>query len=149
MAHLSGDPALGEAFREEQDIHARTAAEVFGVPPEEVTAEQRRSAKTINFGLIYGMSDFGLARELGIDRAEAAQPSSSATSQRYPGRASATWTRRASRRAEQGYVRPLFGRRRSCPEITHASGRAAPGRASARRSTRRSRARRPTSSSSR
>ena len=73
MAHLSEDPSLLEAFNAGQDIHRATAAEVFGVEPEAVTTDQRRSAKAINFGLIYGMSAFGLARQLGINRKQAAE----------------------------------------------------------------------------
>jgi DNA polymerase I len=68
LAHLSGDTVLIDAFERDQDVHRRTAAEVFGVPPEEVTGEQRGIAKTVNFGVIYGQGDFGLARQLGIDR---------------------------------------------------------------------------------
>ena len=71
MAHLSDDPGLLTAFAQGEDIHRATAAEVFGLSPEAVTGDQRRSAKAINFGLIYGMSAFGLARQLGIDRGEA------------------------------------------------------------------------------
>ena len=71
MAHLSGDASLLEAFAEDRDVHQATAAEVLGVPLAQVNAEQRRSAKAVNFGLIYGMSAFGLARQLGISRAEA------------------------------------------------------------------------------
>ena len=80
MAHLSGDEGLLAAFAEDRDVHQATAAEVFGVPLTEVTADQRRPAKTINFGLIYGMSPFGLARQLGIDRGAAQTAMSSAIS---------------------------------------------------------------------
>jgi len=73
MAHLSEDAGLLRAFAADQDIHRATAAEVFGVPPEQVSGDQRRSAKAINFGLIYGMSAFGLARQLGIERGAAAK----------------------------------------------------------------------------
>ncbi len=71
MAHLSGDEGLMSAFAEDRDVHQATAAEVFGVPVDSVDADQRRLAKTINFGLIYGMSAFGLARQLGIERGAA------------------------------------------------------------------------------
>jgi DNA polymerase I len=84
MAHLSGDEGLQAAFREDRDIHQATAAEVFGVPLDEVGLEQRRSAKAINFGLIYGMSAFGLARQLGIERG-AAQEYVDLYFERYPG----------------------------------------------------------------
>ena len=72
LAHMSGDATLIDAFRSGQDIHARTASEVFGVPIDSVTSEQRRRAKAVNFGIVYGLSDFGLARDLGISRKEAA-----------------------------------------------------------------------------
>lgn len=109
MAHLSGDEGLLAAFGEERDIHQATAAEVFGVPLEEVSAEQRRSAKAINFGLIYGMSAFGLARQLGIERSEA-QKYVELYFERYPGvRRYMDETRRQAR--ERGYVETVFGRR--------------------------------------
>ncbi len=115
MAHLSGDEGLLRAFAEERDVHQATAAEVFATSPSEVTPEQRRLAKTINFGLIYGMSAFGLARQLGIDRT-AAQGYVERYFQRYPG----VWrymeeTRRRAR--EQGYVETVFGRRLYLPDI--------------------------------
>jgi len=84
MAHLSGDEGLRAAFAEDRDVHRATAAEVFGVSPEAVTADHRRTAKVINFGLIYGMSPFGLARNLGIERG-AAQQYVERYFQRYPG----------------------------------------------------------------
>ena len=84
MAHLSGDEGLLRAFAEDRDIHQATAAEVFGVALEQVSAEQRRSAKAINFGLIYGMSAFGLARQLGVARG-AAQSYVDLYFARYPG----------------------------------------------------------------
>ncbi len=71
MAHMSGDESLIRAFRNKEDIHRRTAAEVLGIPFEEVTSEQRSHAKAVNFGIIYGISDFGLANQLGISRGEA------------------------------------------------------------------------------
>ncbi|WJW75464.1 DNA polymerase I [Thiohalobacter sp. IOR34] len=115
MAHLSGDAGLLRAFAEGQDIHRATAAEVFGVPPEAVTADQRRSAKAINFGLIYGMSAFGLARQLGIERA-AAQEYVERYFARYPG-VKAYMDATRAKAHEDGYVETLFGRRLYLPEI--------------------------------
>jgi len=109
MAHLSGDPGLLRAFAGDQDIHQATAAEVFGVAPAAVSAEQRRSAKAINFGLIYGMSAFGLARQLGIDRG-AAQRYVDAYFARYPGVKQYMDSTRARARRD-GYVETVFGRR--------------------------------------
>jgi DNA polymerase-1 len=115
MAHLSGDPGLLQAFAEERDIHQATAAEVFGVPLEQVSGEQRRSAKAINFGLIYGMSAFGLARQLGVARG-AAQSYVDLYFARYPGvRHYMDRTREQARR--DGYVETVFGRRLFLPEI--------------------------------
>jgi DNA polymerase-1 len=115
MAHLSGDPGLLDAFTQGHDIHRTTAAEVFGVPLDLVGPEQRRSAKAINFGLIYGMSAFGLARQLGIGRI-AAQQYIDRYFARYPGvKRFMEDTRREA--AEQGYVSTVFGRRLYLPEI--------------------------------
>ena len=115
MAHLSADARLLEAFHEEQDVHRATAAEVFDVPREAVTSEQRRAAKAINFGLMYGMSAFGLARELKIERGEA-QAYVDLYFERYPGvRAFMDRTRQVAR--EQGYVTTVFGRRLYLPDI--------------------------------
>ncbi len=115
MAHLSGDPGLQAAFESGADVHRATAAEVFGVPLEAVTPEQRRSAKAINFGLIYGMSAFGLARQLGIERG-AAQEYVERYFARYPGvRAFMDRTREQAR--ELGYVETVFGRRLYLPDI--------------------------------
>jgi DNA polymerase-1 len=109
MAHLSGDEGLLNAFREDKDIHQATAAEILGLPLEAVTSEQRRSAKAINFGLIYGMSAFGLATRLGIPRGEA-QHYVDLYFQRYPGvRRYMEETRQQAR--ERGYVETVFGRR--------------------------------------
>lgn len=109
MAHLSNDEGLLRAFREGGDVHRATAAEVFGVPPAEVTTNQRRAAKAINFGLMYGMSSFGLARQLGVDRGEASDYMGRYFS-RYPGvRAFMDATREQAHR--DGYVQTLFGRR--------------------------------------
>ncbi|MGL6162319.1 DNA polymerase I [Microbulbifer sp.] len=115
MAHLSGDKGLVDAFAQGADIHRATAAEVFEVTPEEVDGEQRRRAKAINFGLIYGMSAFGLAKQLGIPRADA-QTYIERYFERYPGvRRYMDSTRKQA--AEKGYVETLFGRRLYLPEI--------------------------------
>jgi DNA polymerase-1 len=115
MAHLSGDASLLKAFAEDRDIHQATAAEVFGVAPSGVTSDQRRAAKAINFGLIYGMSAFGLARQLGIERG-AAQRYVDLYFERYPGVKRYMDETRATAR-EQGYVETVFGRRLYLPEI--------------------------------
>ncbi len=115
MAHLSGDTGLQAAFREDQDIHRATAAEVFGTPLAAVTAEQRRSAKAINFGLIYGMSAFGLARQLGIERS-AAQEYVNLYFERYPGVKRYMDETRKQARAD-GFVTTVLGRRLHLPEI--------------------------------
>jgi len=115
MAHLSGDEGLLAAFGRGEDIHRATAAEVFGCAPEAVDAEQRRAAKAINFGLIYGMSAYGLGRQLGIDRSEA-QAYVDRYFARYPGvKAFMDDTRERAR--QQGYVETVFKRRLYLPEI--------------------------------
>lgn len=115
MAHLSGDERLIDAFEKGQDIHAATAAEVFGGTPDTVEPDHRRSAKAINFGLIYGMSAFGLAKQLGIGRPEA-QEYVDLYFARYPGvKAYMDETRELAR--NQGYVETVFGRRLHLPEI--------------------------------
>ncbi len=115
MAHLSDDPGLLKAFAEDRDIHTATAAEVFGVPLDAVSSDQRRMAKVINFGLIYGMSAFGLASQLNLERA-AAQTYIDRYFARYPGVADYMQrTRETARR--QGYVETVFGRRLTLPEI--------------------------------
>jgi DNA polymerase I len=115
MAHLSGDAGLRRAFQQGQDIHRATAAEVFGKTPEEVSSNERRAAKAINFGLIYGMSAFGLGRQLGIGRGQA-QDYVDLYFSRYPGvREYMESTRRQAR--AQGYVETVFGRRLYLPEI--------------------------------
>ncbi len=119
MAHLSKDPGLLRAFSEGADVHRATASEVFGVAPERVSTDQRRSAKAINFGLIYGMSAFGLARQLGIQRGEAQQYVDLYFT-RYPGvKQYMDQTRELAR--EQGYVETVFGRRLYLPEIKAAN----------------------------
>ncbi|HWU75407.1 MAG TPA: DNA polymerase I [Rhodanobacter sp.] len=116
MAHLSGDEGLLKAFHEGGDVHRATAAEVFGVPPAEVSSNQRRAAKAINFGLMYGMSAFGLARQLGVDRSEASDYMGRYFS-RYPGvRAFMDATREQAHR--DGYVETLFGRRLYLENLT-------------------------------
>jgi DNA polymerase I len=120
MAHLSQDRGLLNAFARAQDVHRATAAEVFGVPLEEVSAEQRRRAKAINFGLIYGMSAFGLAKQLGIDRHDA-QQYVDRYFERYPG--VLEYMERTREAAEsQGYVETLFGRRLYLPDIRAGNG---------------------------
>jgi DNA polymerase-1 len=115
MAHLSGDASLVAAFTEDRDVHQATAAEVLGVPLAEVSADQRRSAKAVNFGLIYGMSAFGLARQLGIGRGDA-QRYVDRYFERYPGvRRYMDETRNQAR--ELGYVETVYGRRLYLPDI--------------------------------
>ncbi len=115
MAHLSNDERLLQAFAQGEDVHRATAAEVFGVTPDEVSSEQRRYAKVINFGLIYGMSAYGLARNLGIEIG-AAKSFIERYFARYPGVARYMDDTRAKAR-EQGYVETVFGRRLQLPEI--------------------------------
>jgi DNA polymerase I len=116
MAHLSGDEGLLRAFHSGGDVHRATAAEVFGVPPEDITTNQRRAAKAINFGLMYGMSAFGLARQLGVDRGEAGDYMGRYFS-RYPGvRAFMDATREQAHR--DGYVETIFGRRLYLENLT-------------------------------
>jgi len=115
MAHLSADAGLLKAFTEGLDVHRATAAEVFGVAPDQVTTDLRRSAKAINFGLIYGMSSFGLAQQLGLSRSQA-QSYIDLYFARYPGVKNYMDSIREQAR-EQGYVETLFGRRLYLPEI--------------------------------
>ncbi len=115
MAHLAQDEGLLDAFRQGLDVHRATAAEVFGVSLEEVTADQRRSAKAINFGLIYGMSAFGLAKQIGVDRKQS-QDYIDRYFARYPGVLRYMENTRAQA-ADKGYVETLFGRRLYLPEI--------------------------------
>jgi DNA polymerase-1 len=115
MAHLSGDEGLLEAFRSDRDVHQATAAEILGVALDEVTVDQRRTAKMVNFGLIYGMSAFGLAARLGIDRGAAAQYVD-LYFRRYPGVKEFMDRMRAQVR-ERGYVETVFGRRLYLPDI--------------------------------
>ncbi len=115
MAHLSGDAGLLQAFSNNEDVHRATAAEIFMTTPAEVSSEQRRYAKVINFGLIYGMSAFGLARQLGIERG-AAQAYIGRYFERYPGVKNYMESTRLQAK-EQGYVETVFGRRLWLPEI--------------------------------
>lgn len=120
MAHLSGDKALLDAFREGKDIHAATAAEIMGTPIDLVSTEQRRRAKAVNFGLIYGMSAFGLAKQLGISRGEA-QDYMNKYFERYPGVMQYMEDTRSAA-SEQGYVETIFSRRLFLPEIQSRNG---------------------------
>jgi DNA polymerase-1 len=128
MAHLSEDPALIRAFQDGLDVHRATAAEIFNVGVDQVTGEQRRYAKVINFGLIYGMSAFGLARNLGIDNT-AAKNYIQTYFARYPGVRRYMDDTRDKAKA-QGYVETVFGRRLYLPEINSPNG---PRRAGAER----------------
>ena len=128
MAHISGDEALLRAFTDGMDVHRATAAEVFGVAPDQVSSEQRRYAKVINFGLIYGMSAFGLARNLGIDNT-AAKNYIERYFQRYPGVKNYMDDTKLSAKSK-GYVETVFGRRLYLPEINSPNG---PRRAGAER----------------
>ena len=120
MAHLSQDQGLINAFTQGKDIHRSTAAEIFGVALDEVTSEQRRNAKAINFGLIYGMSAFGLSRQLGIGRADA-QSYMDLYFKRYPGVQTFMHDIREKAKA-QSYVETLFGRRLYLPDINSSNG---------------------------
>jgi DNA polymerase-1 len=128
MAHLSDDPALLKAFHEGQDVHRATAAEVFGLTPDQVSSEQRRYAKTINFGLIYGMSAFGLAKALGIDNT-AAKNYITRYFERFAGVKRYMDDTREQAKAK-GYVETVLGRRLMLPEINSPNG---PRRAGAER----------------
>src|SRR6267143_706383 len=119
MAHLSGDENLRRAFARGDDVHRATAAEVFGLPLEQVTDDERRTAKVINFGLIYGMSSFGLAQNLGIERATA-QAYIESYFARYPG-VKRYMDQTRSRARTQGYVETVFGRRLWLPEMKSGS----------------------------
>ena len=128
MAHISGDAALIAAFESGNDVHRATAAEVFGIAVEQVSSEQRRYAKTINFGLIYGMSSYGLAKALGIDNT-AAKNYIQRYFERYPGVQQYMQETREQAKA-QGYVETVFGRRLYLPDINSPNG---PRRAGAER----------------
>ncbi|MFU8617623.1 DNA polymerase I [Neisseria sp. LACPHL-SPEC-2024-00856] len=125
MAHLSGDKTLITAFQNGEDVHRRTAAEVFGIVPENVSSEQRRYAKTINFGLIYGMGQYGLAKSLGIDNISAKNFIDRYFA-RYPGVAE-YMQRTKEQAAAQVYVETLFGRRLYLPDIRNKNANARAG----------------------
>lgn len=116
LAHLSGDPAMQDAFLKGQDIHTRTAAEIHGVPIDSVTPQMRRSAKAVNFGIVYGISGFGLARNIGISRKEA-DAFIATYFDRYP-KVHEFMDRMARTGHDQGYVETLFRRRRDLPELS-------------------------------
>ena len=119
LAHFSGDGAMVDAFRKGQDIHARTAAEVYGVPMEQVTKDMRSSAKAVNFGLVYGISEFGLARNIGISR-RAAGEFIARYFERYPG-VKSFMDGAVKKGYENGYAVTLMGRRRQLPELKAAN----------------------------
>ncbi len=119
MAHFSGDEAMVDAFRKGQDIHTRTAAEVYGVPMDQVTKEMRSSAKAVNFGLVYGISDFGLARNIGVSRKQAAD-FIARYFERYPG-VKKYMDGAVKKGYEQGYAVTMMGRRRLLPELKAAN----------------------------
>ena len=120
MAHLSCDSHLINAFRNNQDVHAITAAQIFGISPEEVTADQRRIAKTANFGIMYGISAFGLSQRLGISRVESKKLIEDYF-EKFPAISSFIEDTLAAAR-ENGYVETLFGRRRYLPDINSSNG---------------------------
>ena len=115
LAHISGDVKLRQAYVDEEDIHARTASEVFGVPIDQVTPDLRRAAKAVNFGIVYGISSFGLSRDLGVSRNEAQQYIDRYLT-RYP-EVAAYQARVILEAKEKGYVETLFGRRRYLPDL--------------------------------
>ncbi len=119
LAHLSGDPALIQTFLEDKDIHTRTASEILGLPPEEISPEMRRKAKAVNFGIIYGISAFGLAQDIGVSNAEAKRYIDSYFS-RYPN-VRMFIDRTIQEARTNGYVTTLFGRRRFIPELSSAA----------------------------
>ncbi|MDI6829890.1 MAG: DNA polymerase I [Actinomycetota bacterium] len=121
MAHLSQDPGLKLAFEEDRDIHASTASEVFGIPFQEVTPEHRRRAKAINFGIIYGISPFGLAEQLGIEQEEA-EEYITRYFREFPG-VRAFLDRQVELAASRGYVTTILGRRREIPELAQGNVR--------------------------
>ena len=119
LAHLSGDEGLIQTFVEDQDIHTRTASEVFGLPPEEISPEMRRKAKAVNFGIIYGISAFGLAQDIGVSNAEAKRYIDSYFA-RYP-KVRDFITRTIEQAKTAGYVTTLLGRKRYIPELSSAA----------------------------
>ena len=119
LAHMSGDATMINAFREDQDIHARTAAEVYGVPLDEVTSQMRSASKAVNFGIVYGISEFTLAKNIGVSRWEA-KDFIERYFDRYPG-VKAYMDAAVKKGHEQGYVTTLMHRRRYLPELTSAN----------------------------
>jgi DNA polymerase-1 len=115
LAHMSGDPALIRTFLEDEDVHARTASEIFGLSPDEITPEMRRKAKAVNFGIIYGISAFGLAQDIGVSNAEAKRYIDSYFA-RYP-KVREFIDRTIEDTKTRGYVTTLLGRRRFIPEL--------------------------------
>ena len=116
LAHMSGDATMIHAFRQDQDIHARTASEVYGVPLEQVTSQMRSACKAVNFGIVYGISEFTLAKNIGVSRFEARQ-FIDRYFDRYPG-VKAYMDAAVKKGHDQGYVTTLMGRRRYLPELT-------------------------------
>jgi DNA polymerase-1 len=116
LAHLSGDEGLIRTFVEDQDIHTRTASEVFGLPPEEISPEMRRKAKAVNFGIIYGISAFGLAQDIGVSNAEAKRYIDNYFA-RYP-KVRDFITKTIEQAKTAGYVTTLLGRKRYIPELS-------------------------------
>ena len=129
LAHVSGEPALADAFRRGEDIHRATAAEVFGMAPADVDRTTRDRAKAVNFGIVYGISDFGLADQLNIPRADAGAYIEAYLA-RYP-RVRSFIDRTVAAAAQDGFVTTLFGRRRPIPELGGRDGAAAPARRAA------------------
>ena len=119
LAHMSADAGLIETFKQDQDVHTRTASEIFGLPPGEITPEMRRKAKAVNFGIIYGISAFGLAQDIGVSNAEARRYIDSYF-ERYPGVRSFL-DQTITDAKEKGYVTTLLGRRRFIPELKSAA----------------------------
>jgi DNA polymerase-1 len=115
LAHISNDPALIQTFQQDEDVHTRTASEIFGLPPDEITPEMRRKAKAVNFGIVYGISSFGLAQDIGVSNAEAKRYIDNYFA-RYPG-VRAFIDRTIEDAKIQGYVTTLFSRRRFIPEL--------------------------------
>jgi DNA polymerase-1 len=116
LAHLSGDPALIKTFQNNEDVHTRTASEIFGLDPDEITSEMRRKAKAVNFGIIYGISAFGLAQDIGVSNAEAKRYIDDYFA-RYPG-VRGFIDKTIEDAKKNGYVSTLFNRRRFIPELT-------------------------------
>lgn len=142
MAHMSGEPFLVDAFKAGADIHRATASLVYGVSADEVTPDMRRVAKTVNFGLLYGMQAFGLSRDTGLSRAEA-QAFIDQYWSRLPG-VKAFFEETLRRGAEKGYVETIYGRRRAVPDCARRMASVAPRR-NGWQSTCRSRGLQPTS----